>query len=81
MHKNSTPMKMEPSPEPSLAPSAAAQPMRDDDAQWTHSAASCLHCYYRWIAVHPLDADELACPKCMSTDTVREFCDSEGGED
>ena len=51
------------------------------DTRWTYSAATCLFCLYQWIAVHPLAVDELYCPKCMSDDTVREACDSEGGEE
>jgi predicted RNA-binding Zn-ribbon protein involved in translation (DUF1610 family) len=39
---------------------------------WVTSHAECLTCGHIWIAVHPLNADDLECPQCGSTDTVRE---------
>jgi len=46
----------------------------DDPAlpvEWTTAPAQCLSCGHKWVAVYPLGADDLECPKCNSTDTVR----------
>ena len=45
---------------------------------WCVSSGECLDCGYEWTAVHPLAADNLQCPKCGSSDTVR--FDVEQGE-
>lgn len=39
---------------------------------YTHGTASCNQCEHQWVAVWPLGADDLECPRCESTDTERE---------
>lgn len=39
--------------------------------QWCAGYAECLSCGNEWIAVWPL-GDDLVCPECESTDTIRE---------
>jgi hypothetical protein len=38
---------------------------------YTHGTAVCDDCGHTWVAVWPLGADELECPKCHSTNTDR----------
>lgn len=40
--------------------------------QWCAGYAECLSCGHEWIAVWPLNGDDLKCPECESTDTIRE---------
>ena len=39
--------------------------------QWCVSNVECLVCDHTWVAAHPLGADELDCPRCGGTETVR----------
>lgn len=41
---------------------------------WVHGIVECLNleCLHRCVAVWPLGADNLECPHCHGTDTVRE---------
>lgn len=47
------------------------------DDLWCHGIVECLTCGHKWIGVWPLGADELECPKCEGTDTVREAADNQ----
>jgi len=38
---------------------------------WCLAPSKCLSCGHKWVAVYPLAAADLECPKCSSTDTVR----------
>lgn len=40
--------------------------------QWCAGYAECLSCGHEWIAVWPLNGDDLKCPECESIDTIRE---------
>lgn len=40
--------------------------------QYCAGQAECLKCGHEWVAVWPLGAEPLRCPKCGSDDTVRE---------
>jgi predicted RNA-binding Zn-ribbon protein involved in translation (DUF1610 family) len=40
--------------------------------QWCAGYAECLSCGHEWVAVWALNADDLVCPECGATDTVRE---------
>lgn len=54
---------------------AAAEEVADEEpnAVWDASIVECLGCgEYQWVAVHPLNCDNLECPRCGSRDTVRE---------
>lgn len=39
---------------------------------WANGMAQCLTCGWQWAAAWPLDAGDLECMRCGSTDTVRE---------
>ncbi len=39
---------------------------------WCHGLAECLDCNHCWVAVWPLGADALECPKCSSSNTDRD---------
>lgn len=42
------------------------------DELWCSGTGECLDCGHAWPAVWPLAADDLECPGCGSTNTVRE---------
>lgn len=46
--------------------------VHDDIVPWRYGPAQCLTCGQAWTAAWPIGADDLHCPKCDSTDTVRE---------
>lgn len=39
---------------------------------WCTGNAECLTCGHEWLAVWPLGANDLECPNCGESDTVRE---------
>jgi hypothetical protein len=43
-----------------------------DGLPHAHGPAACDDCGHRWVAVWPLGAEALECPKCHSTNTDRE---------
>lgn len=43
-----------------------------DAGPWLHGRAECGACGHQWVAVWPLGADLLECPKCGSDSTDRE---------
>jgi uncharacterized Zn-finger protein len=43
-----------------------------EEPVWCHGRAECLTCEHLWTAVWPVDAGNLECPYCGSTDTIRE---------
>ena len=47
--------------------------MREPDGVegWCHGRADCEQCGHEWVGVWPLDADNLQCPSCGSTETNR----------
>ena len=47
------------------------QPNELPPALWCTEPSECLDCGHKWVAVYPLGAAILECPKCNSTDTVR----------
>lgn len=38
--------------------------MAEFELKWTVGAVKCKKCSYEWIAVRPVEAAELECPKC-----------------
>ena len=46
-------------------------PDPDEIGPWCDGTSCCLNCGHEWIAVWPLGAESLECPKCGSTDTDR----------
>lgn len=42
------------------------------DDMWCAGYAECLSCEREWIAVWSLASDDLVCPECESTDTIRD---------
>jgi hypothetical protein len=57
--------------EHSAEPSLTAE-SHSELTPWCHGLAECLACSHEWAAVWPLGSDALECPKCRSTDSVRE---------
>jgi Zn finger protein HypA/HybF involved in hydrogenase expression len=44
----------------------------EDVTQHAHGPAQCDDCGHKWVAVWPLGAEALECPKCHGTNTDRD---------